>query len=82
MPQTVTLAIDGMHCDGCVRRVTAALEKLAGAGKAQVEVGSAVVTIESDQPPSEALAQELLAQQRAEEMVDALQRIGFPARLV
>lgn len=39
----VTLKIDGMHCDGCVRRVKAALGKLEGVRIEHVEVGSAKV---------------------------------------
>ncbi len=37
------LAIEGMHCDACVRRVRKALEKVEGAKIQSVEVGSAVV---------------------------------------
>jgi copper chaperone len=36
-----SLAIEGMHCGGCVRRVTAALEKVPGVEVADVQVGSA-----------------------------------------
>jgi copper chaperone CopZ len=58
-----------MHCGACVRRVTVALEKLAGPGQAQVEVGHAVVTLEgADAPP-------------AQELIDAVERLGFTARL-
>ena len=35
------LAITGMHCGACVRRVTAALEKTQGVKIEAVEIGSA-----------------------------------------
>jgi copper chaperone CopZ len=56
-----------MHCDGCVRRVTAALEKVPGATVEQVEVGSAKVHFDTDK-----------ASQK--ELIDAVNRIGFSAR--
>ena len=37
----VKLRISGMHCDACVRRVTAALAKLPGVGIDHVSVGEA-----------------------------------------
>jgi copper chaperone len=37
------ITIDGMHCQACVRRVSAALSKLAGVHGAEVDVGSASV---------------------------------------
>lgn len=37
------IAIDGMHCDACVRRVRMALEKVPGAQVGAVTVGSAEV---------------------------------------
>jgi copper chaperone CopZ len=39
----MTIAIDGMHCQACVRRVQKALEAVEGARVENVEVGSAVV---------------------------------------
>ena len=39
----LSLVIQGMHCGGCVRRVTGALEKVAGVKIGSVEVGSAQV---------------------------------------
>jgi copper chaperone CopZ len=67
MQEQLKLAIDGMHCDGCVRRVTAALEKVPGATVEQVEVGSAKVHFDTDK-----------ASQK--ELIDAVNRIGFSAR--
>jgi copper chaperone len=42
------LAIEGMHCDGCVRRVRRAIEKVNGARVESVQVGSAAVAIAQD----------------------------------
>jgi Copper chaperone len=66
-PETLQLTIDGMHCGGCVTRVTNALKKLEGVTVESVEVGSARVRLEGGQTaPGEVLA--------------ALERIGFSAR--
>jgi copper chaperone CopZ len=67
MSQTITLTIDGMHCDACVRRVTAALDKVAGAGHAVVEIGKAVVRVDGGTAPRE--------------LVDAVEKLGFTARV-
>lgn len=45
MAQTLTFNISGMHCAACVRRVTAALEKVPGVAVEDVQVGSARVRI-------------------------------------
>ena len=67
MSQDVKLQIQGMHCGACVRRVTGALEKLgAGVKINSVEVGSASVAID-------------LQQVRPEQLVEAVNRIGFQA---
>ena len=39
------LAIDGMHCDGCVRRVKNLLGKLAGVSSADVSLGKATLEL-------------------------------------
>jgi copper chaperone len=67
MPQTLKLAIDGMHCGGCVNRVTNALKKLEGVEVRQVEVGSAEVSYDAAVTPPAAIA-------------EAVNRIGFTAR--
>lgn len=41
------IAISGMHCDACVRRVKKALESVEGAKIQSVSVGSAVVDVEA-----------------------------------
>jgi copper chaperone len=67
MLQTLKLSIDGMHCGGCVTRVTNALKKLGGVEVKQVEVGSAEVAYDAEATPPTAIA-------------DAVNRIGFAAR--
>lgn len=47
MPQPFALAIEGMHCGACVRRVTAAIEKLGGVTALTVSVGNAAGTLET-----------------------------------
>ncbi|MBM3752355.1 MAG: heavy-metal-associated domain-containing protein [Acidobacteria bacterium] len=42
---SVTIQIDGMHCNACVARVTRALAKVESARVLQVEVGQATVEI-------------------------------------
>jgi copper chaperone len=64
----VSLAIEGMHCGACVRRVTAALEKLDGVEVLKVDIGAAEVR----------LADPSAGDQR---IVDAIERIGFKAKL-
>jgi copper chaperone CopZ len=66
MAQDVVLQIQGMHCGACVRRVTSALEKVGGVKINNVEVGSASVAIDPQQV-------------RPEQLVEAVNRIGFQA---
>lgn len=60
--QTQVVAIDGMHCDACVRRVTHALDELPGVRVSSVTIGTAHVMAE---PPCE------------EEIRSAIQKAGF-----
>jgi copper chaperone CopZ len=67
MPQReLTVQIEGMHCGGCVTRVTGALRKLEGVEIRQVEVGSARVALDGPVEPAAVL--------------EAINRIGFTAR--
>ncbi|MBV8552192.1 MAG: heavy-metal-associated domain-containing protein [Acidobacteriaceae bacterium] len=68
MSSTLKLAIEGMHCGACVRRVTAALQNVPGVQVEKVEVGSAQVVFN----PAEA---------NAEQVTSALERIGFTGRI-
>lgn len=67
MQEQLKLAIDGMHCEGCVRRVTAALAQVPGAEVEKVEVGSAQVHFDTEKASPK-------------ELIDAVNRIGFTAR--
>lgn len=69
MENVVKLSIEGMHCDGCVRRVTSALSAVEGARIESVQVGSATVAVDS-------------ANASAEQVAAAVDRIGFTAHIV
>ena len=64
----LSLSIDGMHCGGCVRRVTATLRGVKGVELGPVEVGSAEMTFDPNQTSSD-------------EITAAVNRIGFAARV-
>ncbi len=68
MQNTLRLSIDGMHCGGCVQRVTRALEGVKGVELRSVEVGSAEMTFRPEQTSTE-------------EIAAAVNRIGFSARI-
>ena len=67
MSQSLKLAIEGMHCGGCVTRVTNALKKVDGVDVKQVEVGSAQVEFDDSKT-------------QANTILDAVNKIGFAAR--
>ena len=66
MENTITLSIDGMHCDGCVRRVTNALNAIECVRVDSVQVGSATVAADP-------------ARVSPEQVEAAVNRIGFTA---
>ena len=66
--QNLKLAIEGMHCGGCVNRVTMALKKTPGVEVGSVEVGSAQVAFDEARVQPEAIA-------------EAVTNIGFVARI-
>jgi copper chaperone CopZ len=68
MRDALKLSIQGMHCGGCIRRVTAALEGIKGVELSSVEVGSAQLNFN----PEETSAEEIAA---------AVNLIGFSARV-
>ena len=68
MENGLKLSIEGMHCEGCVRRVTTALQGVKGVEVDSVEVGSAQTTFDPDQAS-------------VEEILGAVNRIGFSARV-
>jgi copper chaperone len=45
----MNVAITGMHCQACVRRVQKALESIPGAKVERVDIGSAVVHVDPAQ---------------------------------
>jgi copper chaperone len=68
MRDRMTLSIEGMHCEGCVRRVTAALRGVKGVEPDSVEVGSAQVSFDPDRAS-------------ADEIASAVNRIGFSSQI-
>jgi copper chaperone CopZ len=67
MRETLTLSIEGMHCGGCVRRVTTALQGVKGVELGSVEAGSAQMTFDPEQAS-------------AEEIAIAVNHLGFTVR--
>jgi len=59
------VAIEGMHCQGCVQRVRRALENVAGIDVSEVNVGSAVVAASEAQEPA---------------VLEAIRKAGFEPR--
>ena len=68
MENTLNLAIEGMHCGACVRRVASALQSVEGVTVKSVEVGSAEIVFDA-------------AETSAQDITAALNRNGFPARV-
>lgn len=68
MQDTLRLSVEGMHCEGCVRRVSAALHGVDGVKLGPVKVGSVQLTYD----PGKASAEEIAA---------VVNRIGFSARI-
>jgi copper chaperone CopZ len=68
MENTLNLAIEGMHCGACVRRVTNTLQRVEGVTVNSVEVGSANVAFDG-------------AETSAQDITSALDRNGFPSRV-
>jgi copper chaperone len=68
MQNVLKLSIEGMHCEGCVRRVTTALQGVKGVEVGSVEVGSAQMSYNANQAS-------------AEEIAAAVDRIGFSTRV-
>ena len=70
MPKPFILEVDGMHCGGCVKRVTKALEALTGVKLGRVDIGRVVGEIE------EGAAVDLAALQAA------IKRAGYAAKAI
>jgi copper chaperone len=61
MADVIEIQIEGMHCDGCVRRVTALLRQIPGVLVEQVKVGSARLALSSPTANRATLAAALAA---------------------
>ncbi len=61
----ITLRIENMHCDACVRRVKQALEKVDGAQVGDVRVGAARLQVPEHLPDGA--------------VVSAVEKAGYPA---
>ena len=61
----MNIAIQGMHCQACVRRVEKALSSVEGASVEKVEIGSAAVVAD----PA-----------REQAVLDAVRKAGYEAR--
>ncbi len=59
--QTAKIEISGMHCQACVRRVSAALDKVAGVHAAKVDIGSASVEFDPDKVTEKDIAEAVRA---------------------
>jgi copper chaperone len=68
MKSTLNLAIEGMHCGACIRRVTSALQGVKGVTVNSVEVGSAKIDFDG-------------AETSEQDITAALDRSGFPAQV-
>jgi copper chaperone len=68
MENIIRFSIEGMHCDGCVRRVTNALAAVEGVRVDSVQVGSATVAAD----PARVSPKQIAA---------AVDRIGFTAHV-
>lgn len=55
----IRLRIDGMHCDGCVRRVRKLLEMAGVSEVHSVEIGSAELSVAPDGPSAAVLTETL-----------------------
>ena len=66
-PQPLSLSIEGMHCGGCVNRVTMALSKTPGVTIERVDVGSASIAYDPAQTSQQAI-------------IEAIKGLGFTAR--
>jgi copper chaperone len=68
MQDKLTLSIEGMHCGGCIRRVTAALQGVKGVEVGPVEVGLAKIIFDPERATTD-------------EIFGAINRIGFSVRV-
>ena len=48
MTETIDIAVEGMHCEGCVASVQNALARLAGVARATARLDAGVATVAYD----------------------------------
>lgn len=66
---TIQLDVQGMHCGGCVKRVTATLVPLRGVSHVDVDLTAGRVSVQGDFP------------QGSDALVVALTAAGYPAKV-
>ena len=66
---TVTLRVEGMTCQGCVRSVTRVLQAIAGVQSVEVSLEDARAQVQFDP-----------ARTSTQRLVDAVQEAGYQAR--
>ena len=59
--ESLNISIEGMHCGGCVNRVTGALKSIPGVKVEDVQVGSAALVIDTAQTSAVKIAETLKA---------------------
>ena len=59
--ENLNISIEGMHCGGCVNRVTGALKSIPGVKVEDVRVGSAALVIDTAQTSAVKIAETLKA---------------------
>ena len=59
--ENLNISIEGMHCGGCVNRVTGALKSIPGVKVEDVQVGSAALVIDTAQTSAVKIAETLKA---------------------
>ena len=66
---TIQLDVQGMHCGGCVKRVTTALVPLQGVSQVEVDLAASRVSVGGDFPNG------------PDALVGALTAAGYPAKV-
>jgi len=56
MSETIKLSIEGMSCQGCVRAVTKALERVEGVSEARVSLDEHAATVQGQADPEALVA--------------------------
>jgi copper chaperone CopZ len=67
--ETINLTVSGMTCGACVRHVEKAINSIVGVKKVEVDLASGEVKVEGN------------VSQHVQEMIAALEEIGYPAQV-